>query len=283
MEVLVERDFDTLNTRLEVEKAIESEVVKRSVGRPKKDVQAVLLIPKVENIAKPTPNRAKVRGNYINWFLPCLWGLIHAAMKQHKNYTSTLHYLKLKYKEPRKNCSAYDYLSRGTLWDWFTSTGELREGVKIKIANETPFCESSQHCYVLSNFPILQEEIIGMLQAHRDVGQPLFASLIQNRIRSLICKREPSLLEGEGPTDFYVSLPWTREFVRCNLNWSYKVATGAAKKMPSNWKEQGLKMAQRVAYLVKAHYLPPQLVVNTDQIRIQLVPTGHSYMGTKNV
>lgn len=104
-----------------------------------------------------------------------------------------------------------------------------------------------------------------MLQAHRDAGQLLFASLIRNRIRSLIRKREPNLLEGEGPTDFKVSLSWTREFVRCNLNWSYKVATGAAKKLPSNWEEQGLKIAQRVAYLVKAHSFPPQLVVNTDQ------------------
>ena len=45
---------------------MENEVVKRSVGRPKKDVQTVLVILKVENIAKPTPNRAKVRGNYVN-------------------------------------------------------------------------------------------------------------------------------------------------------------------------------------------------------------------------
>jgi hypothetical protein len=75
MEVFVECDFDTLNTMLEVEKAMESEVVKWSVGRPKKDVQVVLLTTKVENIAKPAPNRTKVRGNYTNWFLPYLWVL----------------------------------------------------------------------------------------------------------------------------------------------------------------------------------------------------------------
>ena len=202
-------------------------------------------------------------------------------MKQHKNYTSTLHYLKLKYKEPGKNCSVYDSLSKGTLWNWFTSTGELREGVKTKIDNETPFRESSQHRNVLSNFPILQEEIIEMLQAHRDVGQPLFASSIQNRIRSLIRKREPSLLEGEGPTDFKVSLAWTRDFVRCNLNWSYRVATGTTRKLPNDWEGQGLQMAQRVAYLVKTHSLPPQLVVNTDQTGIHLVPTGGTHTWTQ--
>ena len=287
MELFVERDFDTLNTRLEVEKAMESEVVKRSVGRPKKEVEVVLLTPKVENIAKATSSKTKVRGNYTNWFLPSLWGPIYAAMRQHKNYTSTLRYLKLKYKEPGKSSSVYDDLSRGTLWDWFTSTGELREGVKTKIDNETPFSESCQHRYVLSKFPILQEEIIEMLQAHRDAGQPLFASSIRNRIRGLIRKKEPSLLEGEGKTTFRVSLAWTRDFIKCNLNWSYRAATGVARKLPSNWEEQGLKMTQRVAYLVKAHSLPPELVVNTDQTGIHLVPTGGTrtwaHKGSKHV
>lgn len=115
MHLLVERDFEALSTKLEVEKAMKSEAVKRSVGRPKKGVEAVLLAPKEEDIAKAVPNKGKVRGSYTNWFLPSLWELIHAAMKQHKNYTYTLHYLKLKYKEPGKSCSVYDALSRGTL------------------------------------------------------------------------------------------------------------------------------------------------------------------------
>ena len=103
-----------------------------------------------------------------------------------------------------------------------------------------------------------------MLQAHRDVRQPLFTSSIRNRIRSLIRKREPSLLEEEGPTDFKVSLAWTCDFIRCNLNWSYRVATGATRKLPSDYEGQRLKMTQRIAYLVKAHSLLPQLVFNTD-------------------
>jgi hypothetical protein len=46
-------------------------------------------------------------------------------------------------------------------------------------------------------------------------------------------------------------------------------------------------MSQRVAYLVKAHSIPPELVVNTDQTGIHLVPTGgaHTWVlkGSKNV
>ena len=106
--------------------------------------------------------------------------------------------------------------------------------MKRKIDDQTPFSESFQHRYILANHPILQEEIIEMLQAHRDAGQPLFASTIQNQIRCLISKRKPSLLEGEGKTTFKVGLPWTRDFVICNLNWSYRIATSAAKKLPSD-------------------------------------------------
>lgn len=126
-----------------------------------------------------------------------------------------------------------------------------------------------------------------MLQAHRNAGQPLFASTIRNSIRCLIHKKEPTLLEGDGKTALKVGLAWTRDFVRCNLNWSYRAATGAAKKLPSDWEEQGLQMAQRVAYLVKAHSIPPQLVVNTDQTGIHLVPTGGAHTwaqkGSKHV
>ena len=81
MQLLLERDFEALSTKLEVVKAMESEVVKRSVVRPKKNVEVLLLTPKEEDIAKASPNKAKVRGRYTNWFLPSLWGPIHVVIK----------------------------------------------------------------------------------------------------------------------------------------------------------------------------------------------------------
>jgi hypothetical protein len=45
-----------------------------------------------------------------------------------------------------------------------------------------------------------------MLNTHREVGQPLFAATICTAIRTLIRKREPSLLQHEGKTAFKVSL-----------------------------------------------------------------------------
>jgi hypothetical protein len=95
-----------------------------------------------------------------------------------------------------------------------TNRGIKRGSRKNKISEDCSFTEGSQHCYVLSKFPKLEEEIIEILNAHRKVGQPLFAATICTVIRTLIRKKEPSLLEHEGKTTFKVSLAWTRDFVR---------------------------------------------------------------------
>jgi hypothetical protein len=35
------------------------------------------------------------------------------------------------------------------------------------------------------------------------------------------------------------------------LNWSFRKSTSAARKLPNDWEQKGLQMAQRAAYLVK--------------------------------
>jgi len=51
----VECEFTTLGKRLELEKAIEKEVVERFVGRPRKELEAILLIPKVKKLEGLAP------------------------------------------------------------------------------------------------------------------------------------------------------------------------------------------------------------------------------------
>ena len=104
MQACVEREFATLERRLELEKGMGKEVIKRPVGRPKKELQATLLTPKVEKVEASFTKKGQVRGNCTNWFLPSLWGPIHTAMTIHKNYTSTLRYLQAKYKLPGQTC-----------------------------------------------------------------------------------------------------------------------------------------------------------------------------------
>ena len=71
IEVCVQRDFAALNEKLEMELGICKEVMKRLVGRPKKEMEAMLLTLKVEPNEQAS-KKARVRGPYSNWFLRAL-------------------------------------------------------------------------------------------------------------------------------------------------------------------------------------------------------------------
>ena len=58
------------------------------------------------------------------------------------------------------------------------------------------------------------------------------------------------------------------------MNWRFRKGTRAARKLLKDWEHQGLQRTQRITYLVKAHSIAPELVINTDQTRIHLVPAG---------
>jgi len=117
--------------------------------------------------------------------------------------------------------------------------------MKASIFKETTtFRGGDQHAYVLSKHREFEEEITTLLKAHHDSSQPLYASLVKNLIRTLIEKKEPSLLKYKSTSGFRVFLPWTHDFVRTNLDWSFRKATRATKKLPSNWEHKGLEMVQ---------------------------------------
>ena len=96
-------------------------------------------------------------------------------------------------------------------------------------------------------------------------------------IRTLIETRQPQILQQDGIKAFKVSLIWLMPFVRNHLNLSYMKVTWTARKLPTNWEKVGLKMAQRVAYLVKAYSNSPKLFVNTNQTDIHLILKGGAY------
>jgi hypothetical protein len=127
----------------------------------------------------------------------------------------------------------YDKLSRGSLYEWFTPTGELKEGYKDYVyLGTSAFTGGPQHCPIFENYPQLREKIVTILKTHRDVGHPLYASSIQGIIKAIIRKEEPILLSNTSRTGFKVSIDWTRDFVKTELHWSSRVATTVAQKLP---------------------------------------------------
>ena len=270
--VEIEKEFSSLDQRLEEERSKPcKEILKRSVVRPKK-TEMVLLKPKLEKMKR----LGKVRGSYTNWFTPVLWPPIFNAMKQHRCIAGALSFLRASYRKPGELSSVYDKLSKNSMRDWFYSNGELKDTYKRCVEFGTYFAKSAQHCPVLESHPALKEEICTVLKKMMMVGQPLYAICIQPLIKAIILDKAPQILEGTHSTAFRVSYEWTKIFVKSELNWSYRASTTAAGKLPKDFQEQGKAMAQRCAYLVKVHNIPKELVVNSDQTGIHLVPTGGS-------
>ena len=175
------------------------------------------------------------------------------------------------------------------MYEWFsTSTWDVKEEYKKYIEEgSSRFSGGSQHCLILSQHPVLKEKIVRALKSHREAGQPLFARNIRNLVLSIIKAENPSLLSQEGRSGWNVSLNWVRCFVKNELNWTIRKSTTTASKLPKDWELQGLRMAQRLAYLSKCYSILKELVVNSDQTGIHLVPTCGTrtwdVKGTKHV
>ena len=83
LEVNVEREFAALNSKLELEKAMKKpEVEKKPLGRPKKEMEVVLLPTKVEAPVKSSSKPSRSRGTYTNWFVAFPMGSYFCNCKQ---------------------------------------------------------------------------------------------------------------------------------------------------------------------------------------------------------
>jgi hypothetical protein len=82
---------------------------------------------------------------------------------------------------------------------------------------------------------------------------------------------------------FLVSKTFGKAFVQKHLGWTWRRVTTAVSKLPENWEKQGDETAYKVAALCKLHNIPPELVVNSEQIAIYVRPAIEQTYETKGV
>ena len=121
------RDFETLKTKMDEEAALQVDSVKRLVWRLRGTYEATLFIPKVEK-KEPTSKKLKIRGHYTNWFEPSLWDPIFAAVRKHRKYQQCMQVLEDDVQETGREL--WYLRSRSNMYEWFTSTGELKDVYK---------------------------------------------------------------------------------------------------------------------------------------------------------
>jgi hypothetical protein len=93
---------------------------------------------------------------------------------------------------------------------------------------------------------------------------------MQGIFTAVVRRMDPSKLTG----DKCVSLTWTRKFMRIHCGMTYKRSTEKTNKLPLNFEEQKRNMVYRVAYFVKMADTPLELIVNSDQTGIYMVPNA---------
>jgi hypothetical protein len=115
---------------------------------------------------EPTSKKLKIRGHYTNWFEPSLWDPIFAAVRKHRKYQQCMQVLEDDVQETGREL--WYLRSRSNMYEWFTSTGELKDVYKKYVdEGSSNFQGGNQHCLILSNHQELKETIIEMLHAHK--------------------------------------------------------------------------------------------------------------------
>ena len=111
-----------------------------------------------------------------------------------------------------------------------------------------------------------------MLYAHRKAGQPLYARSICNYHNFCYAKEGFKSTCSRKLNFIHDIFYWERTYAKNELNWYCRKFTIRVSKLPKDWELQGLRMTQRITYLIKCYNVPCELVVNTNQTGINLVP-----------
>jgi len=89
--------------------------------------------------------------------------------------------------------------------------------------------------------------------------------LVYHYDRSMLPKHGGSLNLTRG---------WAQSMMQ-RMNYSRRVGTQAARKLPDNYEELKRDFLDRIANTVKEHKIPDQLIINYDQTGVNIVPTSN--------
>jgi hypothetical protein len=109
---------------------------------------------------------------------------------------------------------------------------------------------SSGRCPVLQAAPAAEDAICDVLLKLRQAGTPLNSHIIRWVMQAVIQDVYPALLNQLTLSQSYISA-WVRNNPRLQFRW--RARTTAASKLPDDWEEQGILMAQRMAAAMQLH------------------------------
>lgn len=241
----------------------------------------------------PAPPRNET---YVNWFTPDLWPRIaHALSQSNSKAVGTVSYLQRRWPSTPTIQGPYHRLNESTVRGWFLLDGRtfkptIRCAIDTLTLSGKPADPRSIAQGVVPSLwkgkIALEDEWQSLLRHQRDSGQVVNSVTTQILLKGFLMAKCPEVLKKNGGP-FSCSRSYVTRYLRKVMGWTFRASTTNASKLPRDWQLQGDMLAMRMAYLVKAHGIPPQLVVNADQTGLALVPCAgertYSRKGSREV
>jgi hypothetical protein len=195
--------------------------------------------------------RKRSRGPYTNWFSsPYITDILAAYERSGHSAKRTV---KLLMASVPWDVDRFARLSHSSILSWFGTDHKLLPRFQEQLDASIAAARGRGPDRAFAVAPQVEQEIKRVLLRMRETGVPLNCSIVRWVMQAVIEEKQPSLLASLTFSHSFVS-----NWARSQLQWRYRRRTTAASKLPSDWEDQGVQMAMRIAanmaqYKVRSH------------------------------
>jgi hypothetical protein len=216
---------------------------KRAVGRPKQKrsaEDALAAAAAADALQLPTAKR----GKYTRWFDSPYINDILAAYTRTGGARAAVTALRQSAPDDR-----YERLSHSTVASWFEH-GKLKPQHQQELDAGRALATYSGPSPALLAAPGAEDAICDILLQLRKAGTPLNSHIIRWVMLAVLQESHPAVLQQLTLSQQFIST-WVRNNPRLHFRW--RARTTAASKLPDDWEEQGIHMAQRMGAAMQLH------------------------------
>jgi len=219
----------------------------RAVGRPKVKRSVDAVLESTADAAAVAEHAKSKRGRYTRWFNEPL--LINDILQAHaQTGGSARATVALLQKHASDN--RFERLSHSTVVSWFDKSGQLLAKHQAELDAGRAHATSIGRCPAFQAAPDAEDTICDILLQLRSSGTPLNSHTIRWVMQAVLQDKCPALLQQLKLSQAFIS-NWVRGHPRLQYRW--RARTTAASKLPDDWEQQGICMAQRVAATMQLH------------------------------
>lgn len=233
--------------------------------------------------------REDTEARRVNWQSPLLWPTIETAAIRVGYGMSPI---EIERELKRVDPSRFHGISAQVIGRWIDQSGTRpvwRASVLARVQKGNLPLTTATPPGILAKYPEVTKTIIEDLRALRAVGVALDTMRCRGVIIARITVSCPEIFEATAKdgSKFRCTESWVKKFVHRTLNWTFRRATRAAQKTPSNADQLCLDQFYRLTLTIRdCAIFDASFYVNIDQTNIVYQPANtatYEEVGSKQV